>query len=80
MKSLGRTDLPEEQQRALRKAVRWEWFTIGYTVVTISAGEEKLRVLMRGQPQVTVDSSVALSCDPKKMHFFRPDGQALSLA
>jgi multiple sugar transport system ATP-binding protein len=52
----------------------------GYTVVTISAGDEKLRVLMRGQPQVTVDSSVALSCDPKKMHFFRPDGQALSLA
>ena len=36
MKSLGRTDLPEEQQRALRKAVRWEWFTIGYTVVTIA--------------------------------------------
>lgn len=36
MKSLGRTDLPEEQQKALRKAVRWEWFTIGYTVVTIA--------------------------------------------
>ena len=52
----------------------------GYTVVTISAGDEKLRVLMRGQPQISVDSSVALSCDPKKMHFFRPDGQALSLA
>ena len=52
----------------------------GYTVVTISAGEEKLRVLMRGQPRISVDSSVALSCDPKKMHFFRPDGQALSLA
>lgn len=35
MKSMGRTDLPAEQQEALRKAVRWEWFTIGYTVVTI---------------------------------------------
>lgn len=35
MKSMGRTDLPAEQQRALRSAVRWEWFTIGYTVVTI---------------------------------------------
>lgn len=36
MKTLGRTDLPAEQQDALRKAVRWEWFTIGYTVVTIA--------------------------------------------
>ncbi|GAB3604514.1 cation diffusion facilitator family transporter [Microbacterium aureliae] len=35
MRSLGRTDLPAEQQQALRKAIRWEWFTIGYTVVTI---------------------------------------------
>lgn len=35
MKTLGRTDLPEEQQRALRSAIRWEWFTIGYTCVTI---------------------------------------------
>lgn len=36
MKTLGRTDLPQEQQDALRKAVRWEWFTIGYTLVTIA--------------------------------------------
>ena len=36
MKSMGRTDLPPEQQDALRKAVRWEWFTIGYTCVTIA--------------------------------------------
>ena len=35
MKTLGRTDLPVEQQHALRKAIRWEWFTIGYTIVTI---------------------------------------------
>lgn len=35
MKKMGRTDLPAEQQDALRKAVRWEWFTIGYTTVTI---------------------------------------------
>lgn len=33
---LGRTDLPEEQQRALKSAVKWEWFTIGYTIVTIT--------------------------------------------
>lgn len=31
----GRVDLPAEQQEALRKAVRWEFFTIGYTSVTI---------------------------------------------
>lgn len=35
MKTMGRTDLPHEQREALRKAVRWEWFTIGYTIVTI---------------------------------------------
>lgn len=36
MNSAGRTDLPEEQQQALRSAIRWEWFTIGYTTVTIA--------------------------------------------
>jgi divalent metal cation (Fe/Co/Zn/Cd) transporter len=36
LRSVGRIDLPEEQQRALRSAIRWEWFTIGYTVVTIA--------------------------------------------
>lgn len=35
MKSMGRTDLPAAQQEALRKAIRWEWFTIGYTSITI---------------------------------------------
>jgi multiple sugar transport system ATP-binding protein len=52
----------------------------GFTVVTISAGEQKLRALMRGQPRIEVDSAVALSCDPRRMHFFRPDGQALAPA
>ena len=33
---LGRTELPDEQQKALRSAVRWEWFTIAYTAVTIA--------------------------------------------
>jgi len=32
----GRTDLPEEQQHALRAAVRWEIFTLGYTAVSIT--------------------------------------------
>ncbi|WP_309065582.1 cation diffusion facilitator family transporter [Microbacterium sp.] len=31
----GRTDLPDEQRQALKKAVRWEFFTIGYTTCTI---------------------------------------------
>lgn len=35
MKKMGRTDLPAAQQEALRSAIRWEWFTIGYTLVTI---------------------------------------------
>jgi len=35
VKTMGRTDLPVEQQDALRSAIRWEWFTIGYTAVTI---------------------------------------------
>jgi cation diffusion facilitator family transporter len=36
MKTYGRTDLPPEQVEALRKAIWWEWFTIGYTAVTIA--------------------------------------------
>ncbi|MDQ0644292.1 cation transporter [Microbacterium murale] len=32
----GRTDLPNEQQQALKKAVRWEYATIAYTIVTIT--------------------------------------------
>lgn len=33
---MGRTDLPPEQQRAVRSAIRWEVFTIVYTVCTIA--------------------------------------------
>ncbi len=32
----GRTDLPDEQHKALKSAVRWEIFTICYTSVTIA--------------------------------------------
>lgn len=32
----GRTTLPPEQQRAIRRAVRWEIFTIVYTSITIA--------------------------------------------
>ena len=36
LKRIGRTELPDEQQKALRRAIGWEWFTIGYTSVTIA--------------------------------------------
>lgn len=36
MKTIGRTDLPEEQQVALKKAIRWEWATVIYTSITIA--------------------------------------------
>ncbi|MEV7608438.1 cation transporter [Microbacterium sp. NPDC089320] len=36
MKQFGRTELPDEQQKALRTAIRWEWFTIAYTSATIA--------------------------------------------
>ncbi len=32
---MGRTDLPPAQQTAMQSAIRWEWFTIGYTSITI---------------------------------------------
>lgn len=35
-KRFGRTELPDEQQQATRKAVRWEIFTIAYTSITIT--------------------------------------------
>jgi multiple sugar transport system ATP-binding protein len=49
----------------------------GYTVVTLDTGTEKLRALMRGQPEVVLDSAVALSCNPAKVHFFDHAGGAL---
>jgi cation diffusion facilitator family transporter len=35
MGTVARIDLPPAPAQALKKAIRWEWFTIGYTVVTI---------------------------------------------
>ena len=32
----GHTDLPREQQEALRKAIRLEWITIGYMITSIA--------------------------------------------
>jgi multiple sugar transport system ATP-binding protein len=52
----------------------------GYTVVTYAVGEGRLRALLRGQPRIEIDSAVALSCDPRRIHFFGPDGRALAPA
>ncbi|MBE7183781.1 MAG: ABC transporter ATP-binding protein [Methylobacterium mesophilicum] len=49
----------------------------GTTVVTLAAGETRLRALMRGQPAITPDALVSLSCDPSKIHFFSQGGGAL---
>ncbi|OJU03047.1 MAG: sugar ABC transporter ATP-binding protein [Rhizobium sp. 63-7] len=49
----------------------------GYTVVTLDTGAQKLRALMRGQPQIALDSAVALSCNPARVHFFGAAGEAL---
>jgi len=51
----------------------------GYTVVTVDTGAEKLKALMRGQPDIRLDSPVALSCNPAKAHFFNQAGEALGL-
>lgn len=49
----------------------------GYTVVTLDTGAEKLKALMRGQPEIRLDSAVALGCNPDKVHFFGQAGEAL---
>lgn len=49
----------------------------GHTVVTVEAGGERLRALMRGQPRIAPDTLVALSCDPAGVHFFGSGGEAL---
>lgn len=49
----------------------------GYTVVTLDAGSSRLRVLMRGQPDIRPEAQVALSCDPAKIHYFGQSGGAL---
>jgi multiple sugar transport system ATP-binding protein len=50
----------------------------GYTVVTLDAGQARLRTLMRGQPDIKPDTIVALSCDPEKVHYFGAGGEALA--
>jgi len=49
----------------------------GYTVVTLAAGQARLRALLRGQPDIRPDAMVAISCEPAKVHYFGQDGAAL---
>lgn len=50
----------------------------GYTVVAIDAGQTRLRALMRGQPQITPEAAVSLSCEPSRVHYFGVGGEALT--
>ncbi|TPL01555.1 MULTISPECIES: ABC transporter ATP-binding protein [unclassified Mesorhizobium] len=49
----------------------------GYTVVTLAAGQARLRALLRGQPDIRPDAMVAISCEPARVHYFGQDGGAL---
>jgi multiple sugar transport system ATP-binding protein len=50
----------------------------GYTVLTIAAGGETLRAMLRGQPQWAPGQDVAISADPMKLHVFGPGGDRLA--
>ena len=49
----------------------------GYTVVTLAAGQARVRALLRGQPDIRPDALVAISCEPARVHYFGQDGGAL---
>jgi len=49
----------------------------GYTVVTLAAGQARLRALLRGQPDIRPDAMVAISCEPARVHYFGQGGGAL---
>ena len=70
---------PWQADRGGRPATVFEVEPLGgHTVVTLDTGREKLRALMRGQPQMQLESTVALSCNPAKAHFFDQAGAALA--
>ncbi|WP_119389700.1 ABC transporter ATP-binding protein [Taklimakanibacter lacteus] len=49
----------------------------GYTVVTVDAGQTRIRALMRGQPDIRPETKVALACDTARVHYFSKAGAAL---
>lgn len=69
---------PWAENRPGRPATVYEVEPLGgYTVVTLDTGGQKLRALMRGQPDIRIESAVALSCSPERIHFFGAEGEAL---
>ncbi|TJX23692.1 MAG: TOBE domain-containing protein, partial [Mesorhizobium sp.] len=50
----------------------------GYTVVTLAAGQARLKALLRGQPDIRPDAMVAISCEPARVHYFGQGGGALA--
>ena len=49
----------------------------GYPVVTLRSGDQPLRALLRGQPEMRVAAQVALGCDPARVIYFGEGGHAL---
>lgn len=49
----------------------------GYTVITMKVGDQPLRAMLRGQPDMRVGAQVTLSCDPAKVIYFGVGGTAL---
>jgi len=69
---------PWKEDAAARPAKVFEVEPLGgFTVVTLEAGRERLRALMRGQPDIRPDTLVALSCEPSRVHYFGQGGGAL---
>ena len=50
----------------------------GFTVVTVEAGGQLLKALLRGQPRIAADEPVGLVVDPAAVHAFAADGRALA--
>jgi multiple sugar transport system ATP-binding protein len=50
----------------------------GYTVVTVDAGSTRFRALVRGQSAIRPEASVAISCDPSRVHYFNAAGDAIA--
>jgi multiple sugar transport system ATP-binding protein len=70
---------PWDEGKAGRPATVFEVEPLGgYTVVTLDAGQSRLRALMRGQPDIRPEAEVALFCDPGRVHCFAQGGGALA--
>lgn len=50
----------------------------GFTVVTVDAGGQLLKALVRGQPRIAANQAIALTVEPDAVHAFAADGRALA--